>query len=268
MNGCSKRVTSCGVPLVMTRFSARTATRVLSANSVSRSCVTITTVRPSAACSSRSSSQNSSELFGSRPAVGSSSSNSGGSMTSARASATRLIMPPDRSDGMRVACSGFRPTMRSLTMAASQIRSLGRVPCSRSAKATLSSTLNAENSAPCWNSMPTRLAAPARPISEAGRPSTVTLPLAGRVSPSIWRSSTVLPVPEPPTSARISPRRTVRSRFSCTAKASSPLPNTVERPRISTTGGASFGGGSGAAAGPVAMASSAASRVMPRSRGS
>src|SRR3989344_4604963 len=106
MNGCLKCATSCGGPVTMTFLSASTATRVLSANSVSRSCVTMTTVSPSAARSSRSSAQKSSELLGSSPAVGSSSSSSGGSMMSARASATRLTMPPDRSAGMRVACSG------------------------------------------------------------------------------------------------------------------------------------------------------------------
>ncbi len=84
-------------------------------------------------------------------------------MMSARARATRLTMPPERSAGMRVACSGLRPTICSLTRAAARTSSSGRVPCSRRAKATLSSTLKAENSAPCWNSMPTRLAAPSPP---------------------------------------------------------------------------------------------------------
>jgi hypothetical protein len=36
-------------------------------------------------------------------------------------------------------------------------------------------------------------------------PNTLTQPLDGRSRPSIWRSSTVLPVPEPPTMDRISP---------------------------------------------------------------
>ena len=162
-------------------------------------------------------------------------------MMSARASATRLIMPPERSAGMRVACSGLSPTICSLTMAASRTTSRGSVPSSFRAKATFSSTLKAEYRAPCWNSMPTRLAAPSPPMSSAGRPSTVTLPRAGCSRPSIWRSSTVLPVPEPPTSARISPWRTLRLSPWCTAKASLPLPNTVERSRMSTTGAAALG---------------------------
>ena len=215
--------------------------------------VTMITVRPSAACSSRSSSQNSSALFGSSPAVGSSSSSSGGSMMSARARATRLIMPPERSAGMRVACSGLSPARRSLTMAASLTSAGGSVPSSRSAKAMLSSTLKAENSAPCWNSMPTRLLARSPPTSSAaGRPSTSTLPRVGRVSPRMWRSNTVLPVPEPPTSERISPRCTVSCRSSCTVNASSPRPNTVARPRMSTTGGSTTARVSASAAGRVA----------------
>ena len=75
--------------------------------------------------------------------------------------------------------------------------------------------------------------APSPPSSVAGRPSTVTLPRVGRVRPSMWRSSTVLPVPEPPTSARISPRRTVSCSWSCTVKALSPWPKTVAKSRIS-----------------------------------
>ena len=112
-------MTSRAVPLTITRFSATTAMRVLSSKRVSRSWVTITTVKPNSWCSERSRRQNSSALSGSRPAVGSSSSKSGGSMTKARASATRLTMPPDKSDGILCACEGSRPTICSLTMATS-----------------------------------------------------------------------------------------------------------------------------------------------------
>ena len=197
---------------MMTRWSASTAMRVDSSNSVSRSCVTITTVSPMSRCSARSRLQKLSALSGSRPAVGSSSSSSGGSMMRALASATRLIMPPDKSLGILSAASGFRPTICSLTMAASRISASGRVLSSRIGKAMFSSTVNAENSAPCWNSMPTRLAAPRRLSSAAGLPNTVMTPRVGVSSPSICRSNTVLPVPEPPTSDMISPRATVRSR--------------------------------------------------------
>ena len=70
-------------------------------------------------------------------------------MMSARASATRLIMPPDSSDGILCASVAFRPTICSLSSAASRTSSSGSVPVSRSGKAMLSSTLKAENSAPC-----------------------------------------------------------------------------------------------------------------------
>ena len=67
--------------------------------------------------------------------------------------------------------------------------------------------------------------------------STVTCPRVGRARPRICRSSTVLPVPEPPTSDSISPRCTVKFRSWCTVKVSSPLPNCVHRPCTSTMGG-------------------------------
>ncbi|EKD99207.1 MAG: hypothetical protein ACD_23C00079G0001 [uncultured bacterium] len=70
-------------------------------------------------------------------------------MIRARASAARLTMPPDRSAGILWAADGSSPTMRNLTMATSLIRSRGRVLSSRRAKAMLSSTLKAENRAPC-----------------------------------------------------------------------------------------------------------------------
>ena len=70
-------------------------------------------------------------------------------MISARASATRLTMPPDRSLGIFCAASGGRPTICSLTIAASRISAAGKMPSSRSGKAMFSSTVNAENSAPC-----------------------------------------------------------------------------------------------------------------------
>ncbi len=196
----------------MMRLSATTAMRVLISNRVSRSCVTITTVKPSSRCSERSRAQKASALSGSSPAVGSSSSSSGGSKISARASATRLTMPPDKSAGILCTCDGSSPTICSLTMAASRISAGGRVLSSRSAKAMFSRTVKAENKAPCWNSMPTRLAAPSAPSCEAGWPSTLTRPRVGCSSPSIWRSNTVFPLPEPPTMAITSPVSMVRSR--------------------------------------------------------
>ena len=120
-----------------------------------------------------------------------------------------------------------------------------------------SSTVKAENSAPCWNSMPTRLAAPLAPSTAAGLPSTVTLPREGVCRPRIWRSSTVLPLPEPPTMASTSPCATVRFRSLCTTTSTPAVWNTDHSPLISTTGGRTWAGaaavGSGAVAGNGVM---------------
>ena len=215
---------------------------------MSRSCVTITTVRPSSWCRERSSSTKSSEALGSSPAVGSSSSSKGGSIARARASATRLTMPPERSAGIFAPSCAFRPTICSLTIATSRASAVGSVLSSRRAKAMLSSTLKAENSAPCWNSMPTRLEAPRRPICEAGSPSTSTSPRVGISRPSIWRSSTVLPVPDPPTRLRISPCAMRSAKSWCTTTCRGGLPKAVQRPRMSTTGPSAAGGANRAGA--------------------
>src|SRR6185369_3103857 len=236
MNGCWKAITSLGGAATITRLSASTAMRVDSSNSVSRSCVTMITVNSRSRCSERSRVTKPSELSGSRPAVGSSSSSSGGSMTRARASAARLIMPPDRSAGILSASSGLSPTISSLTIAASRTSAVGKVLSSRRGKEMFSSTLKAENSAPCWNSMPMRLAAPFAPSWPTGCPKTWTSPLAGVSRPRIWRNSTVLPVPEPPTSDSTSPRCTVRSRSWWTTKRFSGVLNAVQSLRISTIG--------------------------------
>ena len=49
------------------------------------------------------------------------------------------------------------------------------------------------------------------------------LPASGRFSPMMVRSSTDLPVPEPPTTPSTSPRRTSRSRPSCTVCVAEPV---------------------------------------------
>ena len=214
---------------------------------VSRSCVTITTVRPSSWCNERTSAQNASDRSGSKPAVGSSSSSRGGSMIRARAKATRLIMPPDRSAGILCAWAGSSPTICSLTMTASRTRSSGKALSSRKGNAMFSNTVKAEYKAPCWNNMPTRLAAPACVSSAAGRPCTVMLPRRGVSSPKIWRSNTVLPLPEPPTMDSSSPCAMFRFRSLWISVSTPPLRKPDHRSRISTIGGGEplEGGGMG-----------------------
>jgi ABC-type transporter Mla maintaining outer membrane lipid asymmetry ATPase subunit MlaF len=70
-------------------------------------------------------------------------------------------------------------------------------------------TVSEENSAPFWNSTPQRLSIAARLPSDRScrfSPNNLTLPACGRRKPRIVRSSTDLPLPEPPTTPRISPR--------------------------------------------------------------
>mmetsp|Transcript_15948 Transcript_15948/g.30020 ORF Transcript_15948/g.30020 Transcript_15948/m.30020 type:complete len:141 (-) Transcript_15948:1030-1452(-) len=140
----------------MMRCSASTATRSTTANRVSTSWVTITTVRPSSWRSRRSSRTNCLALSGSSPAVGSSRNSSCGSRIRARASDTRLTMPPDSSAGRLNASAGLRPTWASLSMTSGLTRLSGTLLSSRSGSAMLSNTFSAENSAPCWNSTPQR----------------------------------------------------------------------------------------------------------------
>ena len=80
---------------------------------------------------------------------------------------------------------------------------------SRIGASTFCCTVSAEKSAPCWNSTPQRRLTASRSASEALRtstPKTRIEPAAGRFRPTIERSSTDLPVPEPPTMPRTSPR--------------------------------------------------------------
>ena len=62
--------------------------------------VTTTRVVPSSSLTRTSRSSISSEVIGSRPALGSSTSSIAGSSTIARASPARLRMPPDRAAGI------------------------------------------------------------------------------------------------------------------------------------------------------------------------
>ena len=158
---------------------------------------------------------NASPPMGSRPAVGSSRNSSSGSSASARARLARLRMPPESSAGYLSAASRGRPAMEIFSSARSLISEFGRRVCSCSGAATFSLTVSAEKSAPFWNSTPQRRSISARSVLEAVwgfMPNTRTSPASGRRNPMMVLSSTVLPVPEPPTTPSTSPRFTVRSR--------------------------------------------------------
>src|SRR5690606_38238930 len=161
------------------------------------------------------SSSKSAAPIGSRPEVGSSRKTMSGSRARARASAARLIMPPDSSDGNLRPASGGSPTNSTLSIASSSISGLGRSRYSRIGTCTFSSTVSAENSAPCWNRTPRRMSMRSRSASSAlstSTPNSLIVPDCFLLSPSMVRSSTDLPEPEAPTKPRISPRRMLNDR--------------------------------------------------------
>ncbi len=157
--------------------------------------------------------------MGSRPEVGSSRNKRSGSRARARASAARLIIPPDSSAGFRSPASGGRPARAIFMSARPSIRSSGSLVCSIKGAATFSRTVRLENRAPAWNSTPQffSIASQSAPLAcSRSRPNTLTRPPSGLLSPIRVLSSTDLPDPEPPTTPSTSPRRTTRSRPSCT----------------------------------------------------
>ena len=80
------------------------------------------------------------EVIGSSPVVGSSNSSTSGSSASARASATRFFMPPERSDGSLSSMPGSRTEVEQLARPARRSPSSRLARCSRSGKARLSKT--------------------------------------------------------------------------------------------------------------------------------
>ena len=155
-----------------------------------------------------------SPIIGSRPVVGSSKKMISGSLAIARASPTRLRMPPDSSEGSSVATSGPRPTSASLAMAMSRasLRAMPR-PSIRP-KATFSQTRRLSNKAAFWNSMPNLRRTVSRSdqlMPTTSLPSTVMLPCSGVSRPRIFLSRTDFPVPEPPMITIDSPSRISRS---------------------------------------------------------
>ena len=161
-------------------------------------------------------------ISGSRPEVGSSYKISTGSITSARATATRLAMPPLSMSRLRCSTSsGSRPTSFSAFTANGNICSLVMARSSRGSMARLSNTspvsraLRWKTTAQCMRTSSSLLSL-AVPISSSGASpwplvpdswsATHTRPLSAMKWPVMCFSSTVLPQPEPPTMATISPR--------------------------------------------------------------
>ena len=197
------------VPAAITLPSARTAMRSQTVCRLSRSCVTMKTVRPKVRCSVAIKVSKSPAPIGSRPEVGSSRNTISGSSASARARATRLVMPPDSSDGNLLQTEASSPTISSLAIASSSSRPCDRSRYSRTGNCRFSITVSEENSAPCWNSTPQRRSTARRSASLAASistPNTLMVPSRLGIRPMMVRISTDLPAPEPPTKPRISPR--------------------------------------------------------------
>src|SRR2546426_2315223 len=91
---------------------------------------------------------------GSRPETGSSQSRITGSSMMARASAARLIMPPESCPGSRSPTSLASPTAARPRWTSSTISASGSLVCSRSGKARLSKTVIESRIGPPWNSIP------------------------------------------------------------------------------------------------------------------
>src|SRR3954447_4143095 len=171
------------------------------------------TVSPKVRCSVRTSSSKSPAPIGSSPEVGSSRKTSSGSSASARARATRLIIPPDSSEGKRSATSGRNPTMPSLAIVISSSSRCDTLRYSRTGNWMFCRTVNDENRAPCWNSIPQRRSTPRRSAALASSrsiPNTSMRPAVLGTRPMIVRVSTDLPAPDGPTKPSISPRLTSR----------------------------------------------------------
>lgn len=186
--------------------SARNNTRSAHA-AATGSWVTISTVAPSPSTDCRSSASTSSAVTGSSAPVGSSAQMISGSVTRARASATRCCWPPDSSLGLLRARSP-RPTRASASRARSRwTRRLprGPPPASRSGSFTFCSAVSAGSRLKDWKTKPTwvlrSLVSERCPIPVSSWPPSRTLPEVGRSRPTAHWSSVLLPDPEGPITA-------------------------------------------------------------------
>src|SRR5438309_4060846 len=152
-------------------------------------------------------SQSSAVRTGSRPESGSSKSRILGSITSALANPARLRIPPESSPGIFFS-EPARPTSFKRSMTTSRISFSPFLVCWRSGKATLSKRLMEEKRAPSWKSIPMfRRSSSSCSSLRSGTllPPTRTSPWSGRSRPTMWRRSTLLPVPDGPITTEISP---------------------------------------------------------------
>ena len=178
--------------------------RSTTVSSVSRSCVTMNTVRPRSSTSERTIASNARAVIGSSPEVGSSRNSTSGSSARARAIAARLRMPPDSSLGIFRPASGSSPACasRRLTSGSSRPSGTSRVLGQRH-RDVLRDRQRREQCAVLEH----HAEAPARRIHllfaripDIGAEQ-ADAAAVGRCRPIISRNSTDLPVPLPPISA-------------------------------------------------------------------
>ena len=147
---------------------------------------------------------------GSSAEVGSSMSSSSGSRASARAIATRCASPPDRCPGS-ASTRASTPMLSSSPRATVSARSRVKPSAWMGDRVTLSRTERCSKSACAWNTMPTVPRSVRKRDSGSSAPgSSVTLPTVmepalNGCSAAMERSTVVLPAPETPIRAHISP---------------------------------------------------------------
>jgi hypothetical protein len=160
--------------------------------------------------------------------VGSSANTTAGSITIARATATRWAWPPDISPGRRSA-NPSRPR-RGNQVAARASAAARDSPLRSSGNATFSTAVSSGTSWPNWKTKPnevrrSRLRSPSR-MRSTRRPSNVTAPSSGVRIPARQCRRVDLPEPLGPITATISPGSSSKSM----PRSASVWPNRFRRP--------------------------------------
>mmetsp|Transcript_21766 Transcript_21766/g.65238 ORF Transcript_21766/g.65238 Transcript_21766/m.65238 type:complete len:389 (-) Transcript_21766:936-2102(-) len=204
-----------GVPSARSWPRAMMAVRVQSASASSMECVVSTTARPTMAL--RSTAQRRRRDTGSRPADGSSRSTTVGSPTSAHATHSLRFMPPDRRDARRPGtCESSTSSKNWRTMRRRSAPRTRRPPRARrrsrnkskcSAHVRVSYRVSVCVTTPRWDAAPAKSSSTLRPRTHAS-------PAEGKAARITTAIADVLPAPLAPSSPKISPRSTVRLRFS------------------------------------------------------
>ena len=198
----------------------------------------MTTAAPSSSDSERRRSRTSVDEWLSRFPVGSSARMMDGRATSARATATRCICPPDSSAG-RCRARSPSPTRCSSSSARASADRAG-IPSSTSGNDTFSTAVSVGTKLKNWNTNPrlrrrNAARAPAL-IAHTSWPSTATVPVSGASSPPAICRRVDLPAPDGPVTTTNSPASKVKSKSTSTCTCSSPLRYVLTTPSSCSTG--------------------------------